>query len=157
MVVTLATSKKPDHTPIPDRITNYAVESSCPGSISDAIIRVNSNKIIDASYPSETSANGTDVSPGFRSFKDFGFNYNYLNIGVDSRGEGAFVGKDCVVKGRESFVNEGYDPSLNKYWFYKTGFFTKTTYDCFDQNNFVCSVIFEELSAGEFNTVNVAK
>jgi hypothetical protein len=157
MVITVATSKVKQGQVLdkfPDRITNYSVESTCPGSITEAKIRVNRAEIVDGSFPADHYPDDSAAALGHRSFEKFGFQYYYVNIGTDVHGNFELTGKDCNVKGRESMVNENYDTTMSSYWFYKTGFFTKTTYDCYDHNNYKCSIVFEELPAGEFSEIS---
>lgn len=157
MIATMATSKKTDRVPVSNQITNYAVDSSCAGSISQSKIRVNRSKIVEASFPVEFYADGSDTSEGgHRSFEKLGFQYYSLNIGADSIGKFELTGRDCFVKGQEFATNDSYDPDLGNYWFNKAGFFTKTTYECFDHNQYLCTVSFEELPAGEFSEINAA-
>jgi hypothetical protein len=152
--VTIATSKvKPGPNILEPHVTNYYVTSNCLNKISEAKIRVNNSAIVEANYPAKTLQDNNGQNYETRSFEDFGFQYYNVPVGEDLIGKFELSGRDCLIKNKEFLINEQYDKAAKEYWFYRPGYFTKTTYHCYHNNVYQCAINLEELPAVDFKTI----
>ena len=149
-IVTAATSKGGrSFTENNDLYTNYAVFSSCPGSINDANIQVNRSVITKVKIFEDTLPLSTQEFE-LKSFKAFGLANDTQFIGEPSLGLGEKSTHKCEVKRTVMFPNHEYNPNQTQYFFQNPGQLTATTYECSLNGQYYCSVDFEELPAGAF-------
>jgi hypothetical protein len=102
-------------------VTNYAISTTCPGSIGDMGIRANSGTI-EKSIFSNGQATQKPVT-----YRNFGFPDPTLLVGLD---QGFEKEASCKVVNKSSLPNNGYDESKTNQVFYIPGQLTTFTYQC---------------------------
>jgi hypothetical protein len=135
--ITIATSKKgdsPETTDILNDTTaaNFRIQSGCGSGVGDASIRVLNGKITEA-----IDANGVDQDPAQITFSDFGFPNPTAIIGLDQNrtvGGTTFL---CHIRTKLPQAQATAGTIRSRY-----------TYDCYQNQAFLCSILVDELAPG---------
>jgi hypothetical protein len=145
LAITVATSKGGSGSGTSIGVTNYAISTSCPGSLGDMVVRSNSGTIEKSIFP-----NGQPTQKPV-DYRKFGFPNKTLLVGMDQ------IGIDnetsCKIIEKTSVTNNGYDESKPFQSFHTLGQLTTFTYSCTKPQGATCRIVVRELPTGPLEEV----